>query len=153
MQTQLFNFRIRSRFKIAFSIVLVASLVLTTVAYANHATDGPDAKITNDNNNLDGGTPALMPRTDNQMKRRWPLARQLQISSRPARMIIVWSRSPQTFGLVSTSPAIMGRPGSIPLCRAFLLIHLQLAWLRPCWDWTGLATLLFVLIPPAISTQ
>ena len=57
MQTQLFNFRIRSHFKIAFSIVLVASLILATVAYAGHATDGPDAKITNDNNNVDGGTP------------------------------------------------------------------------------------------------
>ena len=57
MQTQLFNFRIRSRFRIAFSIVLVASLVLATVAYASHATDGPDAKISNDNNNVDGGTP------------------------------------------------------------------------------------------------
>ena len=57
MQTQLFNFRVRSRFRIAFSIVLVASLVLATVAYASHATDGPDAKITNDNNNADGGTP------------------------------------------------------------------------------------------------
>jgi hypothetical protein len=57
MQTQLFNFSIRSRFRIAFSIVLVASLVLATVAYASHATDGPDAKISNDNNNVDGGTP------------------------------------------------------------------------------------------------
>jgi hypothetical protein len=57
MQTQLFNFRVRSRFKIAFIIVLVASLVLATVAYASHATDGADAKITNDNNNADGGTP------------------------------------------------------------------------------------------------
>jgi hypothetical protein len=57
MQTQLFNFRIRSRFKIAFSLVLAASLVLATVAYAGHATDGTDAKITRDNNNVDGGTP------------------------------------------------------------------------------------------------
>ncbi len=57
MQTGPFNFPIQNRFKIAFSIVLVASLILTTVAYANHATGGADVKITNDNNNLNGGTP------------------------------------------------------------------------------------------------
>ena len=57
MQTQHFNFRVRSRFKIAFIIVLVASLVLATVAYAGHATDGADVKITNDNDNVAGGTP------------------------------------------------------------------------------------------------
>jgi hypothetical protein len=57
MQIRPFNFRIRSRFKIAFSLVLVASLVMATVAYASHATDSADVKITNDNNNVDGGTP------------------------------------------------------------------------------------------------
>jgi hypothetical protein len=57
MQTQPFNFGIRSRFKIASIIVLVASLVLATVAYAGHATDGTDVKISNDNNNVDGGIP------------------------------------------------------------------------------------------------
>ena len=57
MQAKPFNLRIQSRFKIAFSIVLVASLILTTVAYATHATPGTDVKITNDNNNADGGTP------------------------------------------------------------------------------------------------
>ena len=57
MQTKLFNFRIHGQFKIAFTMVLVASLVLVTVAYASHATDGTDVKITNDNNNVDGGTP------------------------------------------------------------------------------------------------
>jgi hypothetical protein len=57
MQTQSDNSRTHRPFKIAFSLVLIASLVLATVAYAAHATDGADAKITNDNNNVDGGTP------------------------------------------------------------------------------------------------
>ena len=57
MQAQPFNFHIQTRFKIAFTVVLVASLVLATVAYASHATGGSDVKITHDNNNADGGTP------------------------------------------------------------------------------------------------
>jgi len=55
MQTQPSNFHILSHFKIAFTIVLVASLILATVAYASHATGGSDVKITNDSNNADGG--------------------------------------------------------------------------------------------------
>jgi hypothetical protein len=47
----------QKRFKIVFFTMLVASLVLTTVVYAGHATGGADVKITNDNNNADGGTP------------------------------------------------------------------------------------------------
>ena len=47
----------QKRFKIVFFIMLVASLILTTVAYASHATGGVDVKITNDNNNVDGGVP------------------------------------------------------------------------------------------------
>ena len=57
MHTQLLRFRKQNRFKIVFISVLVASLILTTVAYASHATGGSDVKITNDNNNVDGGTP------------------------------------------------------------------------------------------------
>ena len=57
MLTQTFNLRIPRQFNIAFTIVLAASLVLATVAYAGHATGGADVKITNDNNNVDGGTP------------------------------------------------------------------------------------------------
>ena len=57
MLTKTFNLRIQRQFKIAFSIVLTASLVLATVAYAGHATGGADVKITNDNNNVDGGIP------------------------------------------------------------------------------------------------
>ena len=57
MLIQRFNLRIQSQLKISFTIVLVASLVLTTVAYASHATGGTDVKITHDNNNVDGGTP------------------------------------------------------------------------------------------------
>jgi hypothetical protein len=57
MQAKSFHFNIQTRFKIAFTIVLVVSLIMTTVAYASHVTGGSDVKITNDNNNLDGGTP------------------------------------------------------------------------------------------------
>jgi len=57
MQTQPSNFHILTHFKIAFTIVLVANLILATVAYASHATGGSDVKITHDNNNADGGTP------------------------------------------------------------------------------------------------
>ena len=57
MLTRIFSLRIQRQFKIAFTIVVAASLVLATVAYAGHATGGADVKITNDNNNVDGGTP------------------------------------------------------------------------------------------------
>lgn len=57
MQTQTFKFRLQGQFKIAFIIVLVASLIMVTMVYAGHATDGIDAKITNDNSNVDGGVP------------------------------------------------------------------------------------------------
>lgn len=49
--------KIHRRFKTVLVLMIVASLVLATVAYAAHATDGPDARITQDNNNVDGGTP------------------------------------------------------------------------------------------------
>ena len=64
MQTQLFNFRIQGRFKIAFVIVLVVSLILATVAYASHATGGADVKVTDDNNNVDGGNALTTPSKD-----------------------------------------------------------------------------------------
>jgi hypothetical protein len=57
MQTRPFNFHIPRRLKILSITVLIASLILTTVAYASHATGGTDVKITNDNNNVDGGIP------------------------------------------------------------------------------------------------
>ena len=57
MQTQVFPLRITSRFRIAFTSVLVVSLLMATVVYAGHATDATDVKISNDNNNMDGGTP------------------------------------------------------------------------------------------------
>jgi hypothetical protein len=66
MQTQPFNFPIQQRFKIAFTVVLLASLVLTTVVYAVHAADGADVKITNDNNNVDGGVANVTPSKDAQ---------------------------------------------------------------------------------------
>ena len=43
--------------RLVFIAVLIASLVLAPVALASHAVDGPDVKVSNDNNNLDGGTP------------------------------------------------------------------------------------------------
>lgn len=57
MPIQVFNLRKQRQLKIAFTIVLAASLVVATVAYAAHATDATDVKISNDNNNVDGGTP------------------------------------------------------------------------------------------------
>jgi hypothetical protein len=57
MQAQPSNFYVPTRFKIAFAVVLIASLVLANVAYASHAKGDRDVKITNDNNNKDGGTP------------------------------------------------------------------------------------------------
>ena len=57
MKTQAFNLRKQRQLKIALTIVLAASLVMATVAYAAHATDAADVKISNDNNNVDGGTP------------------------------------------------------------------------------------------------
>jgi hypothetical protein len=48
---------LRRRLWLLISIVTVLSLVVVTVAYANHAIAGADIKVTNDNNNVDGGTP------------------------------------------------------------------------------------------------
>jgi hypothetical protein len=42
---------------ISLTLALVLSLVLSTGVLAGHATDGTDVKVTNDNNNVDGGTP------------------------------------------------------------------------------------------------
>jgi hypothetical protein len=66
MQTQPFNFHMQGRFKIAFIIVLVASLVLVTAVYAGHISGGADVKITNDNNNVDGGLANVTPSKDAQ---------------------------------------------------------------------------------------
>ncbi|HLE14961.1 MAG TPA: hypothetical protein VI776_09445, partial [Anaerolineales bacterium] len=38
-------------------LVLAASLLVVTTAFAFAVNDGPDIKVTNDNNNVDGGTP------------------------------------------------------------------------------------------------
>ena len=45
------------RFWMLLTIVALASLVLTSTALAAHVTAGADVKVTNDNNNVDGGTP------------------------------------------------------------------------------------------------
>src|SRR5512143_1171345 len=40
-----------------FIAAVVLSLAVAPIAYASHAADGVDVKVTNDNNNVDGGTP------------------------------------------------------------------------------------------------
>ncbi len=57
MNLQLFHFHMQRRILTLLALVLIASLVVTTGVSASHGTDGADVKITNDNNNIDGGTP------------------------------------------------------------------------------------------------
>lgn len=47
----------RSRLGLLLAVVALLSLILVTVVFAAHAIDGADVKVTNDNNNVDGGTP------------------------------------------------------------------------------------------------
>jgi len=54
------------RLFILLATVLIASLVLTTGVYAGHATDSTDVKVTDDNNNVDGGLGAVTPSKDAQ---------------------------------------------------------------------------------------
>lgn len=42
---------------VALSIAVVVSLIVSVSVFAGHATQGTDVKVTNDNNNVDGGTP------------------------------------------------------------------------------------------------
>lgn len=66
MKIQLSKGYVQRRFFIILAIVLVVSLVLATGAYANHATDGTDIKVTDDNNNIDGGIENVTPSKDAQ---------------------------------------------------------------------------------------
>jgi hypothetical protein len=55
-----FYLKKEARMKIRRIVVLAAtlmSLVVAPIAFATHATDGADVKVTRDNNNVDGGTP------------------------------------------------------------------------------------------------
>src|SRR5919106_1123163 len=45
------------KFSVALTLAVVISLIVSTTVFAGHATDGPDVKVTNDNNNVDGGIP------------------------------------------------------------------------------------------------
>jgi len=45
------------KLSIALTLAVVLSLILSTGVLASHATDSADVKVTNDNNNADGGTP------------------------------------------------------------------------------------------------
>ena len=42
---------------VALTLAVVVSLIFSTGVFAGHATGGSDVKVTNDNNNIDGGTP------------------------------------------------------------------------------------------------
>jgi hypothetical protein len=45
------------KLSIALTLAVIASLIMSTGVLAGHATDSADVKVTNDNNNVDGGTP------------------------------------------------------------------------------------------------
>ncbi|HET7201999.1 MAG TPA: hypothetical protein VFI92_01405, partial [Steroidobacteraceae bacterium] len=57
MNLQGINACIRSHPGLLVASFLVGSLVLPECAWAGHAVDSVDVKVTNDNNNVDGGTP------------------------------------------------------------------------------------------------
>src|SRR5919106_3813475 len=45
------------KFSVALTLAVVVSLIVSTTVIASHVVDGADVKVTNDNNNVDGGTP------------------------------------------------------------------------------------------------
>jgi hypothetical protein len=45
------------KISLSLTLALVLSLIVSASVTASHATDSPDVKVTNDNNNVDGGTP------------------------------------------------------------------------------------------------
>jgi hypothetical protein len=45
------------KLSVALTLAVVLSLIFSTGVFAGHATDSADVKVTNDNNNVDGGTP------------------------------------------------------------------------------------------------
>jgi hypothetical protein len=49
----------KSLTRLAWTLIsaVLASLLVVSYVLAAHATDGIDVKVTNDNNNVDGGTP------------------------------------------------------------------------------------------------
>lgn len=57
MFRQTFLQRSRSPLLFLFAAILIASLAFASFAQAAHVLDGVDVKVTNDNNNVDGGTP------------------------------------------------------------------------------------------------
>jgi len=57
MKRPAFPTNTRSHLWITLSLIVLVSLAIASVAYAAHATGGSDVKVTNDNNNVDGGTP------------------------------------------------------------------------------------------------
>lgn len=66
MKTRIRNAPIQRSHFIPLAIVLIASLVLTTGVFAGHASDGVDVKVTDDNNNVDGGLANVTPSKDAQ---------------------------------------------------------------------------------------
>ncbi len=66
MKLRIPNPPIRPSLFIPLALVLIASLVLTTGVFAGHAVDGVDVKVTDDNNNVDGGLANVTPGKDAQ---------------------------------------------------------------------------------------
>jgi hypothetical protein len=66
MYIQIFKTRFQRHLLILLVIVLITSLVLVTGVYAGHAIDGTDVKVTDDNNNVDGGIENVTPSKDAQ---------------------------------------------------------------------------------------
>lgn len=60
------QYRSQKRLTILVAILVIASLVTATGVYAGHATDGTDVKVTDDNNNVDGGLANVTPSKDAQ---------------------------------------------------------------------------------------
>jgi hypothetical protein len=66
MYAQLFKHRFQRRFLILTAWVLMMSLVLAPGVLASHAVDSTDVKVTDDNNNVDGGLENVTPSKDAQ---------------------------------------------------------------------------------------
>ena len=73
------------KFSVALSLAVVVSLIVSTSVFAVHATDGPDVKVTNDNNNVDGGVANVTPSHDAQNRQ----ANETTVSISPANANII----------------------------------------------------------------
>ncbi len=71
--------------RVLFGVVVVLSLLVASIAYAAHVTDGTDVKVTNDNNNIDGGLANVTPSKDAQNRQ----ANEATVAISPANTNIV----------------------------------------------------------------